>query len=41
MVVVLVSSFLYSVFAITEQGTLTLEITSIGIRHGTPDNVNL
>ena len=33
------SSLLYYTYA--EEGTLTLEITGFGIRHGTPENLSL
>lgn len=35
------SSLSYLVFAWSEQGTLSLQIVWFGIRHGTPNNVNL
>ena len=35
----LISSMIY--YTQADQGNLTFEITGIGIRHGTPDNVNL
>lgn len=37
----LFSSLSYLVFASSEEWTLSLEILGLGIRHGTPNNVNL
>lgn len=37
----IVSLISLAVFATTDQWILSLEITWLGIRHGTPDNVNL
>jgi len=39
--ITLISSLFYFVFAWIEQWTLSLEIIGVGIRHGTPSNVNL
>ena len=37
----LISSLMYYTFAFSDQWIISIEITGIGIRHGTPDNVNL